>query len=136
MLPVEMDRMVEEHFRYEAEDDVEGVLATLDDDATHHLIGSPYGELRGKSAIRGFYEELFETAAGEHVEPLVRRYGDELLVDESRWTGVLHDGRMFGFPGRSGRVSFSLLHVLEFREGRILREQVWPDAVAIDRALS
>lgn len=135
MLPVEMDRMVEEHFRFEAEDDVEGVLATLTDDATHHLVGSPYGQLVGTAAIRDFYVELFTDVAGEDVQPVARRYGDHLLIDESRWTGTMRDGRLFGFPGRSGHVTFDLLHVLEFRDGRIAREQVWPDAVTIDRAL-
>lgn len=136
MLPTEMDRMVDEHFAFEAADDVEGVLATLTDDATHHLVGSPYGELTGTDAIRAFDAELFATAAGERVEPIARRYGDHLLVDESEWTGVLYDARLFGFPGRSGRVTFRLLHVLELHDGRIRREQVWPDAVAIERALS
>lgn len=132
----EMDRMVEEHFGYEAADDVEGVLATLTDDARHHLVGSPYGERTGRDEIRQLYVELFGDAAGEHVEPISRHHGDHLLVDESAWTGVLHDARLFGFPGRSGRVTFRLLHVLEFRDGRICREQVWPDAAAIARALT
>lgn len=136
MQRAEMDRMVEEHFGYEATDDVDGVLATLTDDARHHLVGSPYGARNGRAEIHDFYVELFADAAGEHVEPIARRYGNHLLVDESEWTGVLHDARLFGFPGRSGRVSFRLLHVLEFRDGRICREQVWPDAAAIAHALS
>lgn len=136
MLLSDMDRMVDEHFRYEAVDDVDGVVATLAPDATHHLVGSPLGELRGTDAIRDFYVQLFADAAGEEVEPIARRYGDGLVVDESRWTGVLHDGRLFGFPGRSGRACFRMLHVLELADGRITREQVWPDALAIDRALT
>lgn len=135
MLPSEMDRMVDEHFRFEAEDDVDGVLATLTDDATHHLVGSPHGELSGITAIRDFYVELFADVAGEDVRPIARRYGDHLLIDEAEWAGELHDARLFGFPGRSGHARFRLLHVLEFRDGRIAREQVWPDAVAIDRTL-
>ena len=35
----EMDRKLEEHFGFEAGDDVEGVLGTLAPDATHDIVG-------------------------------------------------------------------------------------------------
>lgn len=126
-----MDRMVNEHFGYEAGDDVDGVLATLTDDVVHHVVGSPYGELRGKEAVRPFYEELFGALKGTGVEPVGRWYGDDFLVDETLWTGRVADGRLFGLPGRSGDVTFRLLHVFEFRDGLISMEKVWSDIVAI-----
>ena len=39
----QMDRKIEEHFGFEAADDVEGVLATLAPDATHDIVGYPTG---------------------------------------------------------------------------------------------
>jgi predicted ester cyclase len=38
---------------------------------------------------------------------------------------------VFGLDGRTGHVSFRLLHVLEFRDGKISRENVWSDVAAI-----
>jgi hypothetical protein len=127
----DMDRMINEHFIYEATDDIEGVLSTLTDDVTHHVIGGPWGQLHGKAATKPFYEALFKDLKGEGVEPVARWYGDDFVVDETLWTGQVNDGRAFGLPGKSGRVTFRLLHVFEFRDGRISVEKVWSDVVAI-----
>ncbi len=126
-----MDRMVDEHFMYEATDNVDGVLATLTDDVQHHVIGSPWGPLTGKDAVKPFYEQLFDDLKGEGVEPVGRWYGDGFLVDECLWTGHVVDGRCFGLEGKSGRVTFRLLHVFEFRGELISKENVWSDVVAI-----
>jgi ketosteroid isomerase-like protein len=131
-----MDQMVNDHFMYEATDDIEGVLATLTDDVQHHVVGSPWGPLTGKEAVRPFYEQLFGDLKGKGVEPVARWYGDNFLVDETLWTGHVADGRFFGLPGKSGDVTFRLLHVFEFRDGRISKEEVWSDIVAIAEAIS
>jgi steroid delta-isomerase-like uncharacterized protein len=132
----QMDRIVNEHFGYEATDDVDGVLATLTDDVVHQVIGSPWGELVGKDAVRPFYEELFDDLKGEGVEPIARWYGEDHVVDETLWTGQIVDGRVFGLPGKSGHVTFRLLHVFELRDGRISLEKVWSDIVSISEQLS
>jgi hypothetical protein len=131
----EMDRVVNEHFMYEATDDVDGVLGTLTDDVEHHVIGSPWGSLTGRAATRPFYEQLFADMKGEGVEPVSRWYGDDFVVDQTMWTGYVADGRVFGFPGKSGRVTFRLLHVFEFRGDLISKENVWSDIVTIGEAL-
>ena len=43
LTPAEMDRKIDEHFGFEARDDVEGVLATLAPDAEHDIVGWPSG---------------------------------------------------------------------------------------------
>jgi ketosteroid isomerase-like protein len=136
MQRADMDRLADEHFRYEANDDVDGVLATLTDDASHHLVGSPYGEASDPATIRAFYAELFGSLAGERVEPVGRWYGEDFLVDVTLWTGHVSDGRLLGQPGRAGHATFRMLHLFEFRDGRIAREQVWTDSVAIANALT
>lgn len=35
----QFDELIDRHFQYEAEDDVDGVLSTLVDDLTHDLVG-------------------------------------------------------------------------------------------------
>ena len=48
----EMDRKIDEHFRFEARDDVEGVLATLSADVEHDIVGWPAGPTRGRDGAR------------------------------------------------------------------------------------
>lgn len=126
-----MDRIVNEHFGYEATDDVDGVVGTVTEDVVHHVVGSPYGEISGRDAVRPFYEELFATLKGEGVEPVARWYGDDFLVDETMWTGRIDDAKFFGLPGKSGHATFRLLHVFDFRDGLISSERVYADIVAI-----
>lgn len=127
----EMDRSIDEHFGYEARDDVEGVLATLAPDAVHDVVGWPTGPVTGRENARPFYETLFADLAEGRVECVKRLYGENFLVDESQWEGTA-PGRPFGLEGRNRPLSFRLLHVVEFTEtGQIQRENVWIDLAAI-----
>ncbi len=131
----EIDSLIDQHFTFEATDDVEGVLDSLAEGATHEVIPSPLGRLTDRDRIRRFYEGLFGELRGEGVTPLRRLYGDGFVVDEAIWHGEITDGRQFLLDGRSGRVSFRLLHIFELRDGRIAREDVWCDLAAIQRQL-
>jgi hypothetical protein len=126
-----MDRKIDEHFAFEANDDVEGVLATLAPDATHDVVGSPLGQLHGREAARPFYVGLFADLSEGKVTPLKRLYGENFLIDESLWQGRA-PGRPLGLEGKGRPLSFRLLHVVEFTDrGQIQREQVWLDVAAI-----
>ena len=131
-----MDAKLDEHFKYEARDDVEGVLATLTDDVEHDIVGWPRGPSLGPAEARAFYESLFADLAHGKVRTVRRLYGDDFLVDESVWSGRAV-GRPFGFDGRGRPLEFRLLHVLRFAgDGRIAREQVWLDSAAIAQQLA
>jgi len=131
----EMDRRIDEHFAFEANDDVEGVLATLAPDAEHDIVGWPSGPTRGRDGARPFYEALFHDLAGSEVQSRRRLYGENFLVDESLWRGKA-PGRPFGMEGRDRPLEFRLLHVVEFEaSGMIRRENVWVDLGAIARQL-
>ena len=131
-----MDKVVNDHFMYEATDDIEGVLRTFTDDAEHEVIGGPDGPLRGKAALRRFYERLFPALKGERVEPVIRLYGDNFLVDETIWIGQVVDGRPFKLDGRDGKVRLRLLHVFQLRDGLIAKENVWFDFNDLKRQLA
>ena len=135
MTHAQMDQVVNEHFGYEAEDDVDGVVASLTADAEHEIIPSRVGPLNDHGQIRTFYENLFRDIKGKSVTPIRRLYGDGFLVDEAMWHGYIADGRPFLCDGMSGNVSFRLLHVFELRDGKISRENVWCDLGAIQRQL-
>lgn len=127
----QMDAKIDEHFAFEAADDVEGVLATLAPDAEHDIVGWPSGPTVGRQAARPFYEALFSDLAESKVECVRRLYGENFLVDESHWQGRA-PGRPFGLEGRNRPLSFRLLHVVEFTDsGDIKRENVWVDLAAI-----
>ena len=131
-----MDAKLDEHFKYEARDDVEGVLATLTDDVQHDIVGWPRGPSLGPAEARAFYESLFADLAHGKVRTVRRLYGDDFLVDESVWSGRAV-GRPFGFDGRGRPLEFRLLHVLRFAgDGRIAGEQVWLDSAAIAQQLA
>jgi hypothetical protein len=127
----EMDRRLDEHFGFEAKDDVEGVLATLAPDVEHDIVGWPSGPTHGRAAARPFYEALFADLADGEAKSLRRLYGDGFLVDESLWRGKA-PGRPFGFDGRGRPLEFRLLHIIEFESsGMIKHENVWVDLAAV-----
>jgi len=131
----QMDAKLDEHFGFEAADDIEGVLATLTDDVEHDIVGWPGGPARGRGAVRPFYETLFADLADGKVESRRRLYGEDFMVDDSVWRGTA-PGRPFGIEGRGRPLEFRLLHVLEFDAGGdIARENVWIDLAAIQRQL-
>ena len=57
------------------------------------------------------------------------------MILEQTMTGSVI-GEMLGIPGNGRRVSFGILHVFDFRDGLISREQVWIDSGAIVAQLS
>lgn len=135
LTPAQMDRKIDEHFGFEATDNVEGVLATLAPDAVHDIVGWPTGPTHGRDNARPFYETMFADLADGKVTPLKRLYGENFLVDESLWEGTA-PGRPFGLEGRGRPLRFRLLHVIEFSPaGQIQRENVWVDMAAMIQQL-
>jgi len=131
----EMDWKMDEHFAYEAKDDVRGVLATLAEDAEHDIVGWPSGPTHGRDGARAFYEALFADLSDGDVHCLRRLYGTDFLVDDSVWRGKA-PGRPFGLDGRDRDLEFRLLHVVEFSDaGAIKRENVWVDMASIIQQL-
>ena len=136
LTPAEMDRKIDEHFGFEARDDVAGVLSTLAGDVEHDVVGWPGGPACSREQARPFYEALFADLADGRVTCIRRLYGDGFLVDESLWKGKAV-GRPFGFEGKGRPLEFRLLHVVEFGDdGQIQREAVWPDLAAVMRQLA
>lgn len=135
LAPEAMDRAIDEHFDYEARDDVAGVLATLAPDVRHDIVGWPSGPTAGRENARPFYEALFADLADGKVTCTRRLYGDNFLVDESTWEGTA-PGRPFGLAGNGRPLTFRLLHVVEFtEEGQLQSEQVWVDLAAMIQQL-
>ncbi|HYE44694.1 MAG TPA: ester cyclase [Caulobacter sp.] len=135
LTPAQMDARMDEHFGFEAADDVAGVMSTLTEDVEHDIVGWPTGPTRDRESVRPFYETLFADLADGQVETLRRLYGEDFMVDESLWRGRAA-GRPFGLEGRGRPLQFRLLHVVEFADsGAIRRENVWLDLASIIQQL-
>jgi len=135
----QMDDQVNQHFMYEATDDIDGVVGsfTESEEIYHEAVPSPVGRLKSLAQVRAYYEMLFPSVRGESVTPIMRLYGDDFLVDETLWTGEIVDGHWCLCDGKSGPASFRLLHVFEFAaDGKIKSERVWVDLAAIQQQLS
>jgi uncharacterized protein len=135
MTPQQMDQLIDEHFGFEARDDVDGVLASLAEEVEHEVVPSPMGAQTDKARIGDYYRMLFADLKGEGVTPVRRLYGEDFVVDEAIWNGRVVDGRPFLMDGKSGPVSFRLLHIFQLRRGKIASEQVWCDLAALQRQL-
>jgi steroid delta-isomerase-like uncharacterized protein len=125
----EMDALIDEHISAETAGDTAGCVAMYTDDVEHDVVGTPHGPLHGPEAAQGFYEFLTTNVKTERMAPTRSYYGDDFCVIEHDWTGTV-PGEFLGLAGHGRRVSFRLLHIWEFRDGKISRENVWLDAGA------
>jgi steroid delta-isomerase-like uncharacterized protein len=123
------------HLKAEGAGDVDGAVAVYTDDVEHDVVGFPGGPTKGIAGARHFYDELTANFRTDD-EQIVRQYEhDDALVLESLMTGRVI-GQMFGVPGHGKSVTFRILHVFEFRDGLISRENVWLDAGAVIHQLT
>jgi len=131
----EMQQLVSRHIRAEGAGDVDTAISVYTDDVQHDVVGYPGSPHHGKDGARKFYDELTANFRTESEEVLHRYFADDTMILEQKMTGTVI-GSMLGLPGHGRRISFRILHVFEFREGLISRENVWLDSAAIVAQLS
>jgi uncharacterized protein len=130
MTPGEMDQVFARHCAAEAANDVEAILGTLTEDAEHDVVGDPLGVLTDRAQIAKRYRDLFDVIEQESMTTTRRYHGDDFFVDDAEFVGTV-TGEFMGLPGGGRRIRFRILHVCEFRDGRMSRENVWLDGGAI-----
>ena len=135
MQPHEMDRLIETHITAEAAGDTDGAVAVYTDDVEHDVVGFPTGPNHGKNAAQGFYDYLVENFTTEAMVPTHSYYGDDFCVIEHDCTGTV-PGEFLGVPGNGRRITFRMVHVFEFRDGLISRENVWIDGGSVIEQLT
>ena len=134
MTPIELDRIIDEHYRAESEMDINAILATYTDDIVFDVAGVP-DTLHGKQAAAGFYRQLFADLVTEKVTPLRRLHGPTFVIDDAIFE-CRAVGKPFGLDGKNRPVKFRLMHIFDVRDGRICRETAWLDMGAIQRQLA
>jgi steroid delta-isomerase-like uncharacterized protein len=125
----DMDRILDAHLAAEARGDVAATLATLTEDVEHDVVGDPAGVLCGPAAVGVRYDHLFGNVTAAGITPTRRLYGEGFVVDDKIWSARV-DGAFMGISGGGRTISVRVLHVFEFRGGRIARENVWIDGAA------
>lgn len=125
-----MHNLVSRHLRAEGAGDIDGAVAVYTDDIEHDVVGYPGSPTRGTDGARKFYAELTANFRTEHEEVLHRYATDHAMVLEQLMTGTVI-GSLLGAEGHGRRISFRILHVFEFRDGLISRENIWLDSAAI-----
>jgi steroid delta-isomerase-like uncharacterized protein len=131
----DMDRLVNIHIEAEMAANTAGAVSVYTEDVEHDVVGIPDGPAHGKAAAKGFYDQLVRDIRTETMEPTRRYYGDDFCVIEHQCTATVF-GTFLGLPGNGRRVSFRLLHIWEFRDGRISRENIWLDGGSIAQQLT
>jgi steroid delta-isomerase-like uncharacterized protein len=131
----QMVTLVERHLKAEGSGDVEGAVAVYTDDVEHDVVGWPTGPLHGKEAAREFYRHLTANFRTEDERPSHRYFAGDAMILDQMMTGTVM-GSMLGMPGNGRRVNFRILHVFEFKDGLISRENVWLDGAAIQQQLA
>lgn len=121
--PAEMEALIRAHMAAEERGDPEGSVAVYTDDIEHDVVGDPGGPKHGVPAALEFYRRLCKDFRSEKEERTHTYYADDAVTIEHVMTGTV-PGSFLGIPGRGRRISFRILHVFEFREGRISRENV------------
>lgn len=130
-----MDALVDGHYRAEEEADLDQILAGFVTGAEHGVVGRPGWPLHGTDEIAGFYRAVLADLRIIRWQPVRRLYGDDHVVDEA----ILHavaEGRPWGFEGRGRTVRVRFLHIFEFSDGLISRENAWIDLAAIQHQLA
>jgi uncharacterized protein len=130
-----MKELIERHIAAEMAGDTAGAVSVYTADVEHDLIGSPTGPVHGPAAAQSFYDQLGADLDTERMTPTREQYGEDFCVVEHEATCVV-TGAFMGIPGNGRRVTFRMLHVWDFTDDAISREQVWLDGAAIAAQLT
>jgi steroid delta-isomerase-like uncharacterized protein len=131
----QMQGLVDIHMTAENHGDIDAAVAVYTEDVEHDVVGFPNSPSRGKDAARNFYAYLTANFRSESWDVLRQFFADDAMVLEQLMTGTVI-GSLFGLPGNGRRISFRMMHVFEFRDGLISRENIWLDTAAVADQLS
>jgi steroid delta-isomerase-like uncharacterized protein len=130
-----MDALIERHVAAEIAGDVDAAITVYTPDVVHDVIGWPTGPVRGTEGAKGFYTQLLAELQTDRMDVTRKLHGADFCVVEHDATGTVH-GAFLGIPGHGTQITFRMIHVFEFRDGLISRENIWLDGAAIAAQLT
>ncbi|MCZ4498114.1 MAG: ester cyclase [Marmoricola sp.] len=126
----DMDRLIHEHITAEMNNDSSAAVQMYHDGIIHDVVGSPTGPNTGVEAAQGFYDFLGANVKTEVMDVNHAWYGEDFAVIEHQATCAV-PGEFLGVPGNGKRVNFRMLHIWEFENDLMSRENVWLDGGSI-----
>ena len=130
MTPEQIDSVIEAHVKADKAGEFDSAVAMYTDDIEHDVVGASGGPLRGPDAAARRYERLQRDMEQDELVRTRTLYGDDFCVIEHDATCRVV-GQFAGIAGNGRQVRFRMLHIFEFRDGKISRENVWKDGTAI-----
>lgn len=135
MTPADMEVLIGTHMLAEEQGDPDRAVSVYTEDVEHDVVGFPGDPIHGVQAALDRYHQLVEDLRVEKAERTHTYYSDEAATVEDLITAVV-TGAFLGIPGNNRRITFRMLHVFEFKDGRISRENVWLDGASIAAQLT
>ncbi len=121
--PHEMDALIARHIEAENKGDIDGAVAVYAHDIEHDIVGAP-GSTHGKAAARELYRQMTSSVRMDEMQVVRRYHGPAHCVIEQVYTATIL-APYPGIPEGAQRVAGRMLHVFEFNNGLISRENVW-----------
>lgn len=123
--------LIHRHLDAEGAGDVETACSVYAEDIEHDAVGFPGAPCFGIDAAKAFYEHLTANIRTTGEKPLHQyETTDGAVIVEAEMSADVH-GEFMGIPGLGRNITFRILHVFEFDDSAITREQVWLDTGAI-----
>jgi hypothetical protein len=132
MTPQEMDRKVDQHFGFEARDDVDGVLATLAPDGARHCRMAAWTDAwpgRRAAVLRALFADLSDGKVSAEAGFMAT-----ISWSTSR-SGAAERQETFRACRQNRPLEFRLARHRIRQNGDIKRENVWVDLAAIMQQL-
>ena len=123
--------LIHTHLDAEGAGDVETACSVYAEDVEHDVVGFPGSPSVGIDAARDFYTYLtanIRTTGEKTLNQFVTDSGAIVLEAEMSADVI---GEFLGIPGNDRNITFRILHVFEFDDSLITREQIWLDTGAI-----
>lgn len=133
--PAQMTALIAEHLDREVAGDAAGAVAVYTADVEHDMVGSPMGVLHGPDAAQQLYEHLISDLEVTRMAKVREGFGADFAVIEHVVDATV-PGTFLGYEGRGRGVHFRMLHIFDFRDDMISRENVWLDGASIAHQLT
>lgn len=128
--------LIHKHLDAEGAGDIETACSVYAEDIEHDAVGFPGAPCFGIDAAKQFYTYLTANIRTTGEKPLHQfETTDGALVLEAEMSADVV-GEFLGIPGNGRNISFRVMHVFEFNDSLINREQIWLDTGSIMAQLS
>jgi steroid delta-isomerase-like uncharacterized protein len=123
--------LIHTHLDAEGAGDVETACSVYADDIEHDAVGFPGAPCFGIEAATAFYEHLTANIRTTGEKPIRRtETSDGSIVLEADMSADVI-GQFLGIAGNGRNITFRILHIFDFDDALITREQIWLDTGSI-----